>query len=91
MDRLGLVMLVHASQLGGDLMNAMKNSAAAEALVINVGLNDGPEQDGGATLHFLALEMTTTGKALDIVGTLVKVDAWKPGDVWSWSLTHEQR
>ena len=31
----------------------MKNSAATETLVINVGLNVGPEQDSSSTLHHL--------------------------------------
>ena len=48
-------------------MNATKNSAALEIMVMNAGMNDGPEQDISSTLHFL-LTMTTAGEPMDIVG-----------------------
>ena len=54
-------------QLDRNLVNAMKNSAASETPVMNVIMVVGPQQDSSSVLHFL-LMMTTTGKALDIVG-----------------------
>ena len=44
-------------------MNAMKNSAASETLVMSAGLSVGHERDSSSTLHFL-LVMTTTGKSI---------------------------
>ena len=43
-------------------MNAMKNLAASETPVNNVGLRVGPEQDSRCTLQVL-LMMTTEGKS----------------------------
>ena len=47
-----------------NLMNAMKDSAARETHVMNVGLTVSPQHDCSSTLRFLHM-MTTTGKALD--------------------------
>ena len=48
--------LSYIGQLDRNTMNAMKNSAAAEALFLNAGLNDGPEQASISTLHFPACD-----------------------------------
>ena len=61
------VMLSYIGQPDRNLTNAMKNSAASETSVMNVGLTVGPQQDSSWTWHFL-LMMTTKGKALDTVG-----------------------
>ena len=83
------VTLSYLGQLDRNLVNAMKNSAASETRVMNVGLNVGQEQDSNSTLH-LVLTMTTTGKAFTSLATLEEVKAWRLGDGSSWSLACER-
>ena len=47
--------MLHIGHFNINLMKAMKNSAATETLVINVGLNVGPEQDSSSPLHHLLI------------------------------------
>ena len=75
-----LVVLSCIGQLDRKLMNAMTNSAASATPVMNVSLRVGPEQASSPTLHFLLI-MTTTGKALDIVGNSGEGEALK---AWRW-------
>ena len=75
-ERLGASLLSYSGRLD---RNAMKNSAASETLVINMGLNVGMEQDSSSTLQFL-LMMATTGTALDTVGNAGEAEgfeAWR--------------
>ena len=74
-----LVMLSYIGQLERNLMNAMKNSAASENPVMNMGSDVCSEQDSSSTSHFL-LMMTSTGKAMKIVGNAGERDgleAWR--------------
>ena len=70
-------------------MNAMKNSAASETIVMNVGLCVGPEQDSSSTLHFLLVTTTTERRWTSLVMS-EKVTASRLGDGFSWSLTRER-